>query len=81
MTEVKTIKGVDDETWSEFKSLAAKEKVNLGVFLKNILKEYEKSRAPFWKRIFEGEKILSEKEADDIENLIKTKRKESGFRI
>ncbi len=81
MIEVKTIKGIDEETWSEFKSLAAKDNLNLGIFLKNMIKEYEKTSSNFWKNILKGEKILSDKEANDIENSIKLERKEYGFRL
>ena len=80
MTEVKTIKDVDAQTWAEFKSLAAKNKLKLGIFFKIILKEYEKTAKVFWKDILEGEKILSDKEADEIEDTVKRIRKERGFR-
>ncbi len=81
MTEVKTIKGVDEETWSNFKSLAAKNKVKLGPFLKDMIKEYGKKEEGFWKCILEGEKVLSDKEAEAMESCINKKRKEYGFRV
>jgi len=81
MADVKTIKDIDEETWSEFKSMAAKNKLRLGSFFKIVLKEYKKTEEVFWKGILDGEKILSEKESEDIENIIKNIRKDKGFRI
>ena len=81
MSEVKTIKGIDDDTWREFKSLAAKDSLKLGALLKNMLKEYEKTRETFWDKILETEKILTDKEADEFEKIISKKRKEYGFRV
>jgi len=46
-----------------------------------MVKKNQKLRDSFWKKIFESEKILSDEEADNIENLIKLMRKELGFRI
>lgn len=80
MTNIKTIKEIDDETWSEFKSMAAKNKMKLGVFFKSILKEHEKTSKNFWKEILNEEKILSDEEAKDINEIIKINRKEYGFR-
>ncbi len=81
MNKVKTIKGTDEETWRTFKGLAAKDSVKLGVLLKNMLKEYEKTRNVFWKTIFETEKILTDEEAEDVEKIINKRRKEYGFRV
>ncbi|MBS3168487.1 hypothetical protein J4216_05140 [Candidatus Woesearchaeota archaeon] len=80
MPEVKTIKGIDDETWTNFKSLAAKDNVKLATLLKNMLKEYEKGKNIFWKDILKGKRIFTEEEAEKIEDLIRKKRKEYGFR-
>ncbi|MFA4887610.1 MAG: hypothetical protein WC595_05325 [Candidatus Nanoarchaeia archaeon] len=80
MAEIKTIKGVDDETWRDFKGLAVKEGLNMGILFKHMLKEYEKSRKTFWDGILGGEKILSEKEAEGMEKRVIKMRKEYGFR-
>ena len=80
MSEVKTIKNVDEETWAEFKGLAARHKVKLGTFLKTIVKEHEKSSAFFWDKVLLGEKILSDKEAEELERFFRQVRKEHGFR-
>ncbi|PIN75037.1 hypothetical protein COV18_04735 [Candidatus Woesearchaeota archaeon CG10_big_fil_rev_8_21_14_0_10_37_12] len=81
MTEVKTIKDVDEQAWAEFKSLAAKNNVKMGVFFKTMLNEYKKSTNTFWERILNGEKILSDKEADEMEKVVVAVRKEHGFRV
>lgn len=80
MAEVKTIKDIDEETWAEFKSLAAKNKLKLGIFFKMILKEYEKNNRDFWDRILNGEKILSDEEAEDMEKIVKKIRNERDWR-
>lgn len=80
MTEVKTIKDVDTETWAEFKGLAARSGAKLGVFFRTLVEQYEEQTSSFWKELLEGEKILSEKEAAEIEKAILTVRKEYGFR-
>ena len=80
MTEVKTIKDVDDATWAEFKSLSSKNQVKMGIFFKTLLQEYEKTTRTFWKDILEGEKILTNAEATEIEDFVKYMRKEHGFR-
>lgn len=79
MSEVKTIKDVGDETWAEFKVLAAQNKVKLGTLLKTLIEEY-KRKSTFWKEILEGDKILSHKEARELEKVIHAVRKEYGFR-
>lgn len=81
MSEVKTIKGVDEGTWSEFKTMAAKSNVNMGELLKTMVKNYEKSAERFWKDILKGEKLLSDKEARELSRLISKEREKLGFRI
>ena len=80
MSEVKTIKNVDDEIWAEFKSYAAKNKVNMGTFLKTLVHEHEKARASVWDNILKGEKILSDKEAEGMHKTVRRLRKEWGYR-
>lgn len=80
MGQIKTIKDVEETTWTDFKSMAAKNDVKLGVFFKTIVNEHKKTSASFWKTIFHEEKILSDKEAEDIERVTKAVRKEYGFR-
>jgi methionyl-tRNA synthetase len=81
MAEIKTIKDIDEETWAEFKSLAAKNKVKLGIFFKSLVKDHKKSSTDFWNTILKGEKILSEEESKSIKEITEGVRKEYGFRI
>lgn len=80
MTEAKTIKDIDDETWGEFKSLAAKSHLKLGSLFKTMVKEHKKNASGFWSVVLHGEKILSDDEARDISLFVKSVRKQSGFR-
>lgn len=80
MVNVKTIKDVDEETWSEFKSLAARNKLKMGTFFKLIIKEHEKSSQGFWENLLKGEKIFTDKEAEEMKETVKKIRNEYGFR-
>ena len=48
--------------------------------LKNMISLYEIKSKEFWKDILEGEKTLSDKEAEEILKTVHTIRKEIGFR-
>jgi len=78
--EVKTIKGINETTWAEFKSLAAKKRVTMGELLKMMVEEYSKNSEEFWDSILNGEKNLSEKEAEEMLSISKKIRKKKGFR-
>ncbi len=80
MAEIKTIKEVDDKTWTEFKFLAHKQNVKLGVLFKSLVHNYEHRNAAWWNTILNHEKILSDKEAEEFEEVSKRIRRESGFR-
>ena len=80
MSSVKTIKGVDEETWSEFKSLAAKDKVKMGRLFEKMVVEYKKKSNEFWSDILKGPRIISDGEAKIMEEAAKKIRKEYGFR-
>tara|TARA_Y100000294_G_C8432602_1_gene287480 strand:+ start:471 stop:728 length:258 start_codon:yes stop_codon:yes gene_type:complete len=80
MAEVKTIKGVDDETWADFKSLAAKNSQSVGSFFNKLITFYKKESKTFWDDILEGKPTLSKKEAEDLYNETILLRKERGFR-
>jgi hypothetical protein len=77
---IKTIKGIDDSTWAEFKSLAARDNTHLNTFFKKMVHEYKKKSDRIWDDILHGEKILSDKEAEDMLSLVHKMRKEPGFR-
>ncbi len=79
--EVKTIKGINKEKWMEFKALAARKNVALGALFEIMLENYEKNSDLFWNDILKGEKIISDKEADELNASVKKLRKDRGFRI
>ena len=80
MSEVKTIKDIDDHTWGEFKGLAARNNVKLGVFFKTLVHYYEEDATTFWDMILKCEKILSDREAEDLQRHVQRQRREPGFR-
>ena len=81
MSEIKTIKNIDDDTWASFKGLAARNKMRASAMFKVLVREYEKKTADFWDNIFKHKAVLSEKEYSEFENDLKRMRKEHGWRI
>ncbi len=77
---IKTIKNVDEEDWSRFKSRAARADVSLGTYFKVILKESEKETEGFWDAIFSEKKLLDEEEAKGLKQEVERLREERGFR-
>jgi len=80
METIKTIKGVNEESWAEFKSLAVRNRTNMGELFERMLEEYKKKSKENWEIVLSGKKILSDKEAEDMLEIIKASRKEYGFR-
>lgn len=78
--ETKCIKDVDEETWREFKTLAVKNNIKMAVLLKVMIKEFEKNNRKFWDEILYGEKLMTDKEAEEMIKITKEIRKERGFR-
>jgi len=78
--ENKCIKDVDEETWKEFRALAVKNKINMSVLLKTMVNGFEKSNRKFWDEILTADKLLTDKEADEMIKITKEFRKERGFR-
>ena len=78
--EIRSIKGVDSETWKEFKALAAKNNLKMSLLLKVMLKEFEKRSEDFWNDILSGERNLSDNEAKGMIEVVNKSRKERGFR-
>ena len=79
--ETRSIKGVGRERWMEFKSLAAKKNISLGELFALMLADYGKRSELVWDSILNGEKILSDSEALELEKGLRELRKEKGFRI
>lgn len=79
--EIRSIKGVDEETWRGFKTLAAKNNLKMSLLLKMMINEFERKGGDFWSQIFSEEKNLADKEAKDIAEITSKIRKERGFRV
>ncbi len=77
---LKTIKNVEDAVWYKFKTLAVKNRLGMGELLGKMISTYEKETTKFWKEVFEGEKLLTEKEAQEMQAHVKDLRKMRGFR-
>lgn len=80
MATVKTIKDVDEEAWLEFKSIAARNKMRMGKLFEEMVDEYKERSSAIWNNVLNPGKILSDKEAEDMEKLVGNLRKEKGFR-
>lgn len=78
---IKTIKGIDAEKWIEFKALAARKNVPLGVLFGIMINEYAKYSEDTWSKILEGRKLISDRDAEALAESTKKIRKERGFRI
>lgn len=79
--EIKTIKGISAEKWMEFKALAARNNVPLGILFAIMLENYAKSADLFWNNVLSGKKIISDKEAEILAESTRKLRKERGFRV
>lgn len=80
MPTVKTIKDVDEEAWLKFKSIAARNNVKMGNLFGKMVNDYKAESKKVWDKILNSGKILSDKEAEDMEKFVKELRKEKGFR-
>ncbi len=79
--EIKTIKGIDEKTWRDFKVLAVENNLKMSILLKIMINEFRKNSREFWKEILKGDENLSESEASDMLKINSELRKEKGFRI
>ncbi|MBS3074810.1 hypothetical protein J4447_05170 [Candidatus Pacearchaeota archaeon] len=78
--KVRTIKGVDDETWKILKEIASKRKLKMGGMLREIAKEYKRRPSDAWEKILNARPILTENEAENMLRLVAKMRKERGYR-
>lgn len=74
---VKTIRDVDENTWKTLKETAGKRKMKISNLLTLIVREFSKKEV---EGIIPPKPILTAKEAKEMGELIKTIRKEAGFR-
>ena len=79
MESTKTIKGMDEETWFKFKSLASENNLKMPEMFKVIVDDWRRS-STFWERILNYEKTISEEDAKVLLRKSKDLRAESGFR-
>lgn len=79
--ESRTIKGIGKDKWILFKTLASKKNLALGRLFETMVEDYAKRSDFVWKKVLSGERILSDKEAMELEKAVKEVRKERGFRI
>jgi len=79
--KVRTIKGVDDETWKIMKEMARQERLKMGLLLKEMAKEYKGKPSTVWNKILNAKPILTADEARDMEKIVSKIRHEHGFRI
>ncbi len=81
MSEVKTIKGVDEEIWADFKAIAEKEDRKMAEVLADLVKYYkERNIKKNWEEILTVKEPLTEYEAKMVEKRIKEFRKDFKFR-
>ncbi|MBI2128756.1 hypothetical protein HYU07_00810 [Candidatus Woesearchaeota archaeon] len=80
MGEVKTIKGVDADSWSFFKSIAAKNNMKMGKLFENMVEAYKEKSSNAWDKILNPGYKISEKEAAYMKKAIRKIRKDIGFR-
>ena len=76
----KTIKDVNEKTWRKMRVLSAEHNVKMSRLLEKMTEDYEKRSKEFWKIILEGNRILTDKEAEELKSVSKSLRKEHGFR-
>ncbi|HLC56775.1 MAG TPA: hypothetical protein VJJ23_06060 [Candidatus Nanoarchaeia archaeon] len=80
MPKLRTIRNIDEATWTELKSLAVRNKVPIGVIIERVVKSYRKNSEDNWPKILKYGKIISDKEAYEMHDFVKKLRKEPGFR-
>ncbi len=79
--QVKTIKGIEEETWAEFRSICTKNRLSTGQCFEKLIGFYKQNAKDFWDDILSGKKNLSSEEAQDIRVMTQKVRKERGFRL
>ncbi len=78
--EIRSIKGVDERTWMQFKVLAIKKRQTMGKLFSDMVEKHAKTNDEFWDGILSGKKIISDKEAEEMYLTVKKLRKDRGFR-
>ena len=78
--KVRTIKGVDEETWKLLKETASRRRLKMGTLLKEIAIVYKKRPSDSWKQILYAKPVITKKEAKVMLKTVVELRKESGYR-
>ena len=76
----RTVKDVNEKTWRKLRMLSSEYGMPMGKLIEKITEDYEARNRDFWNSILKGEKILSDKEAEEMIALVRNLRKEHGFR-
>lgn len=76
----KTLKGVENQTWRRFKSIAAKQGMTMGTLFKNMVEIYDQEDNSFWDDVLSRKSLLSEEEANKLAESTKKLRLGKGFR-
>ena len=58
MPKLRTIRNIDEATWTELKSLAVRNKVPIGVIIERVVKSYRKNSEDNWPKILKYGKIF-----------------------
>ena len=67
--------------WLKSKSLAEKYNLKHGECFILSVDDYKCDRKKFWDELFNGENLLREEEANELNNLVNKIRNEYGFRM
>lgn len=80
----KTIKGIDEKTWTEFRAMAIKSKMKTGELFKRMVESHKREEDAVWDKILNFDAKLTPKERkewDEWSKEVARQRKEDyGFR-
>jgi hypothetical protein len=77
----KTVRGISPEAWAKLKSLAARKSTKIGRLIEEMIRYYDARADEVWDMVLSGKKLLSDKEAEDMEKAIKYHKKERWFNV
>lgn len=78
---VKTVRGVKEETWNQIKSEATRRNTTVGEYLQEMLESSKKYNELCWDHLLNAPKILSDKDAAGMKEVVAKLRREKGFRV
>jgi len=77
---IKTIKDIDEETWTKFRTIAVKQRLKTAQLFKRMVELHENSADAVWEKILHHEPLLTQAEATVWKKRVAQGRKEYGFR-